>query len=201
MKAISCASNSRRKCSGWRKQRSVCRYVDLPDQCRDFATSPSIAAPKPNSAISVTVSISGDLTGGVLHNRQTAPYALWFLRLTLAIALMVHVQFNLGAFDSAAAMHWLGLPTGVSLFAITLEILVAFALIFGIWPRVAALTGAGVLLHAVAVTRGVAALTGAHLHSTAPAAWIGALLLLSLAGDGAFTLVPTASRSRKTDSY
>lgn len=140
-----------------------------------------------------------------MHNtvqrKHSAPYALWFLRLTLAIALLVHVQFNLGVFHSAAVTHWLGLPAGVSLFAITLEIVVAFALILGIWPRVAALTGAGVLLHAIVVTRGAAALAATHLHSTAPAAWIGALLLLSLAGDGAFTLVPTAARSRKTDRY
>ena len=132
-----------------------------------------------------------------MHHKHSAPYALWFLRLTLAIALLVHVQFNLGPLHSAAVTHWLGLPAGVSLFGITLEICVAFALILGIWPRVAALIGAGVLLHALMVTRGAAALTGAHLHSTAPAAWIGALLLLSLYGDGAFTLVPTTSRSKK----
>jgi uncharacterized membrane protein YphA (DoxX/SURF4 family) len=155
---------------------------------------------KPGGAVSVIVNISGDLTGGILHKRQTAPYALWFLRLTLAIALLVHVQFNLGPLHSAAVTHWLGLPAGVSLFGITVEIVVAFALIFGVWPRAAALAGAGVLLHAIMATRGAEALTGAHFNATAPAAWIGALLLLSLAGDGAFTLVPTASRLRKTEN-
>ena len=132
-----------------------------------------------------------------MQNHQSAPYALWFLRLTLAIALLVHVQFNLGAFDPAAARHWLGLPGGVSLFAVTLEICVAFSLILGIWPRAAALTGAGVLVAAIVQIHGAAALTGAHFNWTAPAAWIGALLLLSLCGDGAFTLVPTASRAEE----
>jgi uncharacterized membrane protein YphA (DoxX/SURF4 family) len=84
----------------------------------------------------------------------------------------------------------------VSLFGITLEILVAFALILGIRPRAAALTGATVLVGAIVTTRGASALTGAHFNWTAPAAWIGALLLLSLCGDGAFTLVPTTPRSR-----
>ena len=134
-----------------------------------------------------------------LHNKHSAPYALWFLRLTLAIALLVHVQFNLGPLHSAAVTHWLGLPAGVSLFGITLEICVAFALILGIWPRVAALAGAGVLVAAVVSTQGAAALVGAHGNRMAHLAWIGALLLLSLYGDGAFTLVPTASRSKNDE--
>ena len=128
-----------------------------------------------------------------VHRKHSAPYALWFLRLTSAIALLVHVQFNLGAFDPAAAKHWLGLPAGVSLFGITLEICVAFALILGIWPRAAALTGAAVLVTSIVQTHGVVALTGMHFNWTAPAAWIGALIVLSLSGDGAFTLLPTAA--------
>jgi putative oxidoreductase len=128
-----------------------------------------------------------------MNDDHAAPYAIWFLRLTLAIALLTHVEINAGAFDLAATTHWLGLPAGVSPFGLALEALVALALILGIWPRAAALAGAGVLLAAIVKTHGPAALTGAHFHWTAPAVWIGALLLLSLSGDGAFTLVPTTT--------
>jgi uncharacterized membrane protein YphA (DoxX/SURF4 family) len=132
-----------------------------------------------------------------MDNDSGAPYAIWFLRLTLAIALLAHVSFNSGSLAAAAAIRWLGLPADGSNFGISLEVLIALALVFGIWPRAAALAGAGVLVGAIVIARGPAILTGAHLNWTASATWIGAHLLLSLAGDGAFTLVPTATHPHR----
>jgi putative oxidoreductase len=120
----------------------------------------------------------------------SSPYAIWLLRLALAIALLTHVELNLGGLDPAMARQ-LGLPLGVPRFALLLESVVAFALIFGIWPRILAMGGAAVVLGVIFEVRGPTIFTDPSFHWAGPALWIGALILLSLLGDGAFALLPT----------
>lgn len=132
-----------------------------------------------------------------MNDDNTAPYAIWFLRLTLGIALLAHVELNLGGFDPTGATRWLGLPIGVSTFGMVLEVVVALALIIGIWPRAIALGGAATILAAIVSVRGHAVFSNLHFDWTTSGVWVGALILLSLLGDGAFVLVPTASHKNK----
>lgn len=126
----------------------------------------------------------------------TAPYAIWFLRLTLGIALLAHVELNLGGIDPAATARWLGLPIGVSAFGIVLEVVIAIALILGIWPRAAALAGVAVVFAAIMDVRGPSVFAN-YFNWKGPAVWMGALLLLWVLGDGAFVLVPSDSHLHK----
>lgn len=132
-----------------------------------------------------------------MNNDSTYPYAIWFLRLTLAIALLAHVELNLVGSEPPGAAHWLGLPLGVSLFGMTLEFVTAMALMIGVWPRIAALAGAGIVFGAIITACGPAIFRNPGFDWTGPVIWMGALILLSLLGDGAFVLVPTDSESRK----
>jgi putative oxidoreductase len=121
----------------------------------------------------------------------STPYALWLLRLILAAVLLAHLEVNFGGLDAAYAAHWLGIPANVSWSGTLLELFVAVALIVGILPRIAAAVGIGELLIVIAAVRGTAVF--AQFDWTKAAVWISALLLLALAGDGAFALIPTSS--------
>jgi len=81
-----------------------------------------------------------------------------------------------------------GLPPGVSAFGIAWEILVAIALIIGIWPRAAALAGTATLFGGLSGAASTASQYGWQ-HS---GLWIAALIILAVSGDGAFALIPTA---------
>jgi putative oxidoreductase len=120
------------------------------------------------------------------------PYALWLLRLTLAIALLALVGLNVGGLDPTDIPRRLGFPTGIPMLLVRLEFVIAIALILGVWPRAAAFAGAASLLGAIVSVDGLAVFSNSSFNWTTPAIWIGALFLLSLAGDGAFALLPTA---------
>ena len=125
------------------------------------------------------------------------PYALWLLRLTVAIALLTLVGLDLGGLDPADVPRWLRLPIGIPILLVRLEFVVAIALILGIWPRAAAFAGAASLSGAIVSVHGLAVFSNSSFNWTTSAIWIGALVLLSLAGDGAFALLPTASFTHK----
>jgi uncharacterized membrane protein YphA (DoxX/SURF4 family) len=132
-----------------------------------------------------------------MSENETDPFALWFLRLMLAAALLAHVDLNVGGLDPAQTAGWLGFPVGVPILLVRLEFVIAVALILGIWPRAAALLGAGALLGAILTVRCPAIFANPKFNWTAPAAWIGALVLLSLEGDGALALLPTPMHLHK----
>lgn len=119
-----------------------------------------------------------------------ASYALWILRLTVGAAFLQHVMRMVFGYESADPAQLFALPPGVTPFAVVWEALVGLALIYGLWPRLAAVVGA--------VTLSVATLAshGAQVSQYAwqmPVLWIATLLALALAGDGAFALVPSRS--------
>ena len=129
-----------------------------------------------------------------MSDNGSAPYALWLLRLILAAVLLAHLESSVGGLDATDAAHWLGIPANVSSSGMVLEFFVVIALIVGILPRIAAIAGVGELLIVIADVRGTAAF--AQLDWTRAAVWVCALLLLALAGDGAFALISTSSSQR-----
>ncbi len=132
-----------------------------------------------------------------MSDENTDPGAIWVLRLIMGFVLLSHVALNVGDFDPTGVDTWVGLPAGMSDSAIVAEFVIAFLLILGILPRAAALAGAVTVLWGFVTARGPAVFFGPVLHWRNPAVWIFTLLLVSLLGDGAFVLVPTASIHRK----
>jgi len=122
-----------------------------------------------------------------------APYALWALRLTVGAVFLQHVMRLVFGYEPADASQLFGLPPGVSPIAVAWEALVGLALIYGFWPRLAAIAGAATLTVATIAAHGsVASSYGWQM----PILWIAALLACALAGDGAFALVPSRSAFR-----
>lgn len=126
---------------------------------------------------------------------QTAPYAVWFLRLTLGAAFLEHVMHNVFGYLPADIGQLFGLPPGVSPVAIASEAVVAVALLLGFWPRAAALLGAATLTGAMLAAS--ATVTNSAFGWTHPLLWIAALVAFALIGDGAFAVLPTPTRIRK----
>ena len=126
-----------------------------------------------------------------------APYAIWFLRLALGAVFLAHVRLNLFEYVPANITQMFGLPPGASGFAIAWEVLVAIALIIGVWPRAAALAGTATLFSGAVGAHAATTQTISQYGWQHPALWIAALIVLALSGDGAFALVPTALRIRK----
>jgi len=121
------------------------------------------------------------------------PYALWGLRLTVGAMFLQHVMRVIFGYEPADTSQLFALPPGVSPFAVAWEAIIGVALIYGFWPRVAAIAGAATLTVSTIVAHGAAA----SLYGwQTPVLWIVALLGFALAGDGAFTLVPTRAGLR-----
>jgi putative oxidoreductase len=171
------------------------RAVLVPGGGAALPLTPQRAAARPISFPSKAASAMASriATGGI--DRETAPYAVWFLRLTLGAAFLEHVMRNLFGYVPADIGQLIGLPAGVSPFAITSEALVAVALLLGIWPRAAALIGAATLFGATVGASGT--ITDSVFGWPHPFLWIGALIAFALIGDGAFTILPTPTRLRK----
>lgn len=127
---------------------------------------------------------------------HTTPYAALLLRLSLGALFLAHAGLKVFVFTPAGTASFfasLGLPPAMGAFTIGWEVCGGVALIFGIWPRIAALAmipdllGAIVLVHAHA---------GFFFTDTGggweyPALWAVALLALALTGDGAWALIST----------
>jgi uncharacterized membrane protein YphA (DoxX/SURF4 family) len=133
-------------------------------------------------------------TAGGWIDVQTAPYAVWFLRLTLGAAFLEHVMRNLFGYLPPDTGQLFGLPPGVSPVAIASEALAAVALLLGVWPRAAALLGASTLFGAILGASGT--VTSSAFGWPHPLLWIAALFAFALIGDGAFTILPTPTRFR-----
>ena len=127
---------------------------------------------------------------------HTAPYALLLLRVALGILFLAHASLKLFVFKPAGTAGFfrsLGLPGGLAYVTIAAELAGGLALILGIWPRIAALALAPLMLGTIAMVHGKA---GFFFDSPKggweyPAFWTVSLLVLALAGDGAFALLPT----------
>jgi putative oxidoreductase len=127
---------------------------------------------------------------------RTAPYGVFLLRLALALLFFAHAGLKIFVFTPAGTAQFfgsVGLPPALAYFTIVWELLGAVALLIGVWPRLAALATAPILLGAILAV---------HIHAgffftspnggwEFPALWIVGLLVVALVGDGAFTLVPT----------
>ena len=124
-----------------------------------------------------------------------APYALWVLRLTVGAVFLQHVMRMVFGFEPADTSQLFGLPPGVSPFALAWETAIGVALIYGLWPRLAAIAGAATLALAIIAAHGSAALAPYGWQN--PALWTAALFALALAGDGAFAVVPSRVRASR----
>ena len=126
-----------------------------------------------------------------------APYALWVLRLATGAIFLQHVMRMLFGYEPADSSQLFALPPGVSPFALAWEGVIGLALVYGLWPRLAAIAGAATLtVAAIFASHGSAALSQYGWQN--PVFWTAALLALVLAGDGAFTLVPSRLRTDRS---
>ena len=128
---------------------------------------------------------------GILDPRF-APYALWLVRLTVGAVFLQHVMRLVFGYEPADTSQLFALPAGVSPFAVGWEAIIGIALIYGLWPRLAAIAGAVTLTVATIVAHGA---TPSPYGWQLPVLWIAALLAVALAGDGAFALVPSRFRA------
>lgn len=122
-----------------------------------------------------------------------APYALWLLRLTVGAVFLQHVMRLVFGYEPTDTSHLFGLPPGVSPLALAWDAAIGLALVYGFWPRLAAIAGAATLTVATIAAYGAAA---SSYGWQTPVLWIATLLAFALAGDGAFALVPSRSGFR-----
>lgn len=127
---------------------------------------------------------------------RTAPYAAFILRLALGILFLAHAGLKIFVFTptgTASFFGSLGLPGWLAYVTILWELLGAAALIFGVWPRVAALALIPILLGAIFTVHGPAGFFFSNPNGgwEFPALWIVGLVALALTGDGAYALKPT----------
>ena len=130
---------------------------------------------------------------GILDARK-APYALLVLRLALGAMFLQHVMCIVFGYEPSDLSQLFGLPAGVSAYALAWDTLIGLALLYGVWPRVAAIAGAATLSVAAIATHSAIAIS--PFAWQLPILWIAALLAFALAGDGAFALVPSRFGSR-----
>ena len=131
---------------------------------------------------------------------RTAPYAALVLRLTMGVLFLAHFALKLFVFTPAGTAQFfgsLGLLPSLAYFVMLWELVGGLALIFGIWPRVAALLLIPDLLGAIFTVHGSAGFffNNANGGWEYPAFWIVGLAALALIGDGPFALKPTAIRA------
>lgn len=129
---------------------------------------------------------------------HTAPYALLLLRIALGILFLAHAWLKLFVFKPAGTAGFfrsLGLPAALAYFTIAAEFAGGVALILGIWPRAAALALAPMMLGTIAMVHGKAGFFFDNPKGgwEYPAFWTVGLLVLALAGDGAWALWPTGA--------
>lgn len=131
-----------------------------------------------------------------MFDASTAPYAALLLRLALAVLFLAHAGLKLFVFKPAGTVGYfqsLGLPGWFAYVTIAWELAGAFALVFGVWPRFAALAMIPVMLGTIVTVHGKAGFffTNPNGGWEFPAFWIVGLLALALIGDGALTLAAT----------
>lgn len=127
---------------------------------------------------------------------RTAPYGVFLLRLALGVLFIAHACLKIFVFTLPGTAQFfgsVGLPPALGYITPFWELAGAAALILGVWPRVAALLTAPILLGAILTVH-----LGAGFFFTSPnggwefpALWLLGLVAIALLGDGAFALVPT----------
>ena len=127
---------------------------------------------------------------------RMAPYAALLLRLSLGILFLGHFALKLFVFTPAGSVQYsgsLGLPPAFQFVVMVWELLGALALIFGVWPRLAALALIPELAAGTVTIHGPAGFffDNAYGGWEYPALWIVGLATLALIGDGPFALRPT----------
>lgn len=148
-----------------------------------------LPARRPAAIPPARTSESGRAENDVLDERL-APYALWFLRLALGAFFLEHVMHVVFGYVPLSASQLFGLPPGSSWIALAWDTLIALALLYGLWPRLAAIAGAATLVVAVATHHSGVASEFGWQHVTLG---IAALLAVALGGDGVLALVPSRS--------
>ena len=165
--------------------------VSLP---RQDARADGIAQPSPARRVGsaargrITRTQPARTGDGILDARK-APYALLILRLTLGVMFLQHVIHIVFGYEPPDVSQLFGLPAGVSPYALAWDALIGLALLYGLWPRVAAIAGAATLSVAAITTHSATGIS--PFAWQLPILWIAALLAFALAGDGAFALVPS----------
>ena len=134
---------------------------------------------------------------------RTAPHAAFVLRLALGILFLAHAGLKIFDFTPSGTAGFFGsldLPGWLAYVTILWELLGAAALIFGVWPRVAALALIPILLGAIFTVHGPAGFffTNANGGWEFPAFWIVGLVALALTGEGAYALKPTPNTLAKS---
>src|SRR5207237_7285515 len=88
--------------------------------------------------------------GNDVLDARLAPYALWLLRVALGVFFLQHVMHAVFGYEPSSASQLFGLPPNVSAVALAWDALIALALLYGFWPRLAAIIGAATLTVAMA---------------------------------------------------
>ena len=125
---------------------------------------------------------------------STAPIAVLLLRWCLAAMFIAHALLKVRVFTIPGTVKFfqsLGLPGWVAYATIVAEFLGAAALIFGIWPRVAALLLVPLIAGTIVTVHGKKGWLFSNTDGgwEYPAFWAAALFAVFLLGDGAFTMV------------
>jgi putative oxidoreductase len=126
----------------------------------------------------------------------TAPYGALLLRWCLGVMFTAHALLKWRVFTPAVEVEFfksLGLPGWLLYVTITMELLGAAGLIFGIYPRYVALLLIPEMIGTIVTVHGKNGweFTNKGGGWEYPAFWAAALLVLFLLGDGAWTLVPS----------
>lgn len=124
---------------------------------------------------------------------RTAPYAALLLRVTLGALFLAHAALKFFVFTPAGTAKFfgsVGLSPELAYIVIAVEVVVAVALILGVWTRIAALGGVPILLGAIFAVHGAAGFffTNPKGGWEYPAFWAIALIVQALLGDGAYAL-------------
>jgi putative oxidoreductase len=124
---------------------------------------------------------------------RTAPYAALLLRVSLGALFLAHAALKFFVFTPAGTAKFfasVGMPPELAHVTISAEVIIAIALILGVWTRVAALAATPILLGAIFTVHGPAGFffTNPHGGWEYPAFWAVALIVQALLGDGALAL-------------
>ncbi|RMX07893.1 DoxX family protein [Corticibacter populi] len=122
-----------------------------------------------------------------------APYGATLLRVTLGVLFLVHGLTKLLVFTPAGTASYfqsLGLPPLLAYVTIALELILAAALILGIYARWVGLIGIPLLLGTIVTVHGANGFGFSNQGGgwEYPAVWALALLVQFLLGDGRFAL-------------
>ena len=134
----------------------------------------------------------------------TAPYGALLLRLCLGVMFAAHALLKWRVFTPPVEVEFfrsLGLPGWLLYVTITVELVGAAALIFGIYPRFVALLLVPEMIGTIVTVHGKNGweFTNKGGGWEYPAFWAAALLVLFLLGDGAWALKPSPDLSTVTE--